>query len=53
MNDIVRDFILGLLGLVEEVNCPLPIRVDLEQLVTNMGRLEEAIDRLRWLVSDQ
>ena len=50
MSDIVRDFIVGLLALVEEINRLLPIRVDLEQLVTNMGRLEEAIDRLRWLL---
>ena len=46
MSDIVRNFIVGLLALVEEINRLLPVRVDFEQLVTNIARLEEAIDRL-------
>ena len=29
----------------------LPVRVDFEQLVTNIARLEEAIEWLRWLLS--
>ena len=48
MSDIVRNFIVGLLALVEEINRLLPVRVDFEQLVTNIARLEEAIDRLCW-----
>lgn len=51
MSDIVRNFIVGLLALVEEINRLLPVRVDFEQLVTNIARLEEAIDRLCWLLS--
>ena len=42
----MRNFIVGLLALVEEINRLLPVRVDFEQLVTNIARLEEAIDRL-------
>ena len=37
--------------MVEEINRLLPVRVDFEQLVTNIARLEEAIDRLCWLLS--
>ena len=51
MSDIVRNFIVGLLALVEEINRLLSVRVDFEQLVTNIARLEEAIDRLCWLLS--
>ena len=51
MSDIVRNFIVGLLALVEEINRLLPVRVDFEQLVTNIARLKEAIDRLCWLLS--
>ena len=47
----MRNFIVGLLALVEEINRLLPVRVDFEQLVTNIARLEEAIDRLCWLLS--
>ena len=47
----MRNFIVGLLALVEEINGLLPVRVDFEQLVTNIARLEEAIDRLCWLLS--
>lgn len=51
MSNIVRDFTVGLLALIEEINRLLPVRVDLEHLVTITGRLEEAVDRLRWLMS--
>ena len=47
----MRNFIVGSLALVEEINRLLPVRVDFEQLVTNIARLEEAIDRLCWLLS--
>ena len=47
----MRNFIVGLLALVEEINRLLLVRVDFEQLVTNIARLEEAIDRLCWLLS--
>ena len=47
----MRNFIVGLLALVEEINRLLLVRVDFEQLVTNIARLEEAIDRLSWLLS--
>ena len=51
MSNILRDFTVGLLALIEEINRLLPVRVDLEHLVTITGRLEEAVDRLRWLMS--
>ena len=51
MNDIVRNFIVGLLALVEEINRLLLVRVDFEQPVTKIARLEEAIDWLHWLLS--
>ena len=51
MSDIVCNFIVGLLALVEEINRLLPVHVDFEQLVTKIARLEEAIDWLHWLLS--
>ena len=51
MSDIVRNFIVGLLALVEEINRLLLVHVDFEQLVTKIARLEEAIDRLHLLLS--
>lgn len=51
MSNIVRDFTVTMLALIEEINCLLPVRVDLDHLVTITGRLEEAGDQLRWLMS--
>ena len=41
----------GRIALVEEINRLLLVHVDFEQLVTKIARLEEAIDRLHWLLS--
>ena len=51
MSEIVREFVTGLLNLVEEITRLTPNHVERHSLETNSSRLEKAMDRLRWMRS--
>lgn len=51
MSDIVREFVGGLLHLVEEINRLLLIQSERQLLKAYSSRLEEANSRLRWMLS--
>ena len=53
MSEIVREFIRALLNLAEEIQRFLPGQAERQLLEAYGSRLEEAISRLRWMISLQ
>ena len=51
MSEIVREFVSGLLNLVEEITRLPPNHVERHSLETHSSRLDEAVNRLRWMRS--
>ena len=51
MSKIVREFVSGLLNLVEEITRLTPHHVERHSLETHSARLDEAMNRLGWMRS--
>lgn len=51
MSEIVREFVSGLLNLVEEITRLTPDHVERQFLEAHSARLDEAMNRLRWMRS--